>query len=321
MIQDSHILPGMIDSHFHYIEMIKKGIDATKVIKECFDSGMEAVVDIATSISNFDKRLQFAKENKNLFITVGISPGKAENQIEELEKMFEFLETQIKGFNTAGQSPASAPSSLSAAERGIKPFFVPPRSAMRKQAFERLSLRRPINDAKTTNRLIAIGETGLDWYWNYGTPERQIFLFEKQLELAQKFDLPVIIHNREADKEILDILKKKTPSRGGIIHCFSSDYNFALKCIDLGFFISFAGNITYKKNTIIQEAAKKLPVSSILVETDSPFLSPQQVRELPNTPAFVGYTYKFIAESRGEDINNFIINVKNNFICLFGNLF
>ena len=268
MIQGSPILPGMIDSHFHYIEMIKKGIDTVKVIEECFDSGMQALVDISTSIFNYDARLQFAMKNNNLFITVGISPGKAENQIQELEKMVETLETQI-------------------------------------------------NDAKETKKLIAIGETGLDWYWKHGTPERQIFLFEKQLEIAQKFDLPVIIHNREADKEILNVLKKKTPSRGGIIHCFSSDYNFASKCIDLGFLISFAGNVTYKKNTTLQEAAKNIPVSSILVETDSPYLSPQQVRELPNNPAFVGYTYAYIAESRGEDINNFIASIKDNFIRLF----
>ena len=276
MIQNSPILPGMIDSHFHYMEMMKKDIDAPKVIKECLESGMEALIDISTSISNFDARLQFALKNKNLFISAGISPGKAENQIEEIEKMAEVLETQVN--NTK------------------------------------------INDSGTTNRLIAIGETGLDWYWKHGTPERQIFLFEKQLELAQKFNLPVIIHNREADKEILDILKKKAPSQGGIIHCFSSDYNFAIKCIDLGFFISFAGNTTYKKNTIIQEAAKKLPAASILVETDSPYLSPQQVRELPNNPAFVGYTYKFIAEQRGDDIIDLIANVKNNFIRLFGKI-
>jgi len=271
MTQDSPLLPGMIDSHFHYIEMIKKGIDTTKVIKDCFDSGMEAVIDISTSIFNYDTRLQFAMKYKNYFISLGISPGKGENQIEEIEKMVQDLETQIA-------------------------------------------------DAKTTNRLIAIGETGLDWYWKYGTPERQIFLFEKQLEVAQKFDLPVIIHNREADKELLNVLKKKTPSRGGIIHCFSSDYSFASKCIDLGFLISFAGNITYKKNNAIQEAAKKIPVSSILVETDSPYLSPQQVRDLPNNPAFVGYTYTYIAESRGEDINIFINNIKDNFIRLFGKL-
>ena len=269
MIQNSPILPGMIDSHFHNMEMIKKGIDTKKIIKQCFNSGMEALIDISTSISNYDTRLQFAMENKNIFITCGISPGKAENQTEELDKMLKILAAQI-------------------------------------------------NDAKKTNKLIAIGETGLDWYWNYGTPERQMYLFERQLEIAQNFNLPVIIHNREADKEILDILKKKTPARGGIIHCFSSDYNFALSCIELGFFISFAGNLTYKKNIAIQEAAKKLPVSSILVETDSPYLSPQQVRDIPNNPSFVGYTYAYIAEQRGEDINNFIAKVKDNFIRLFG---
>ena len=272
MMQDSPMLPGMIDSHFHYIEMIKKGLDPEKLIKESFDLGMEALVDISTSLVNYDTRLQFALKHEKIFITSGISPGKAENPIKELEKMMDALETQII-------------------------------------------------DAKKTNRLIAIGEAGLDWHWNHGTPDRQIFLFERQLEIAQKFDLPIIVHNREADKDVLDILKKKAPSRGGVIHCFSSDYSFALKCIDLGFYISFAGNVTYEKSKAIQETAKKIPFSSILVETDSPYLSPQEVRSVPNNPAFIGHTYNYISNLKGGDIRGFIIKVKENFLRLFGNLF
>ncbi|MCL2294284.1 MAG: TatD family hydrolase [Spirochaetes bacterium] len=263
------LLPGMIDSHFHYPEMKKKGIDAEKIIKECFDSGMEAMVDVSINVSNYETRLKFALKNKNYFISAGISPWGANDPIEEIEKTTAILETHV-------------------------------------------------SETKNTKKLIAVGETGLDWHWNHGTPEKQILLFEKQLEIAQKFDLPVIIHNREADKEVISSLKKKTPSRGGIIHCFSSDYNFASSCIDMGFLISFAGNVTYPKCAVLAEVAKKIPASSILIETDAPYLSPQEKRAVPNNPGLIGYTYKFIAEQRGEDINTLILSVKENFIRLFG---
>ncbi len=163
----------------------------------------------------------------------------------------------------------------------------------------------------------AVGEIGLDWHWNYGTKKQQMELFEAQMQLANKYKLPVIIHDREADKDIIDIIKQNTPKFGGILHCFSSDYKTAVKLIDLGLFISFAGNVSYKKNSVLREVASKIPVESILIETDSPYLGPQQVRGKTNHPGHIGYTYETVADCKNLPLEEFINSIKNNFISLF----
>jgi len=167
------------------------------------------------------------------------------------------------------------------------------------------------------NKISAIGEIGLDWHWNYGTKELQMELFEAQLELANKFKLPVLIHNRDADNEIIEVLNKTKPVSGGIMHCFSSNYETAVKVLDLGLSISFAGNVTYKKNRTLREVASKIPVNTIFAETDSPYLSPQKVRGKKNHPGHIGYTYETLADCQNIAIQELIESMKSNFINLF----
>lgn len=167
------------------------------------------------------------------------------------------------------------------------------------------------------HKIIAIGEIGLDWHWNYGTKEQQIELFETQIVLANKYNLPIVIHNREADTETIDVLRKTSPVSGGIMHCFSSDYKTAVKVLDLGLSISFAGNVTYKRNETLREVASKIPADSIFAETDSPYLSPQKVRGKKNHPGHIGYTYEFLAQCQNTPLEEFIQIIKNNFLNLF----
>lgn len=159
----------------------------------------------------------------------------------------------------------------------------------------------------------AVGETGLDWFRNHGTPETQKTLFIEQIKLANRYDLPVIIHNREADEDVLQIVKEQNPRKGGIMHCFSSGPETAKKAIEAGFYISFAGNITYKKTEAIQKAAAQIPIERLLIETDAPYLSPQKVRGKPNHSGFIGYTYEYIAEIRSINLFDLIENVQKNF--------
>ncbi len=160
--------------------------------------------------------------------------------------------------------------------------------------------------------IAAIGELGLDWYRNHGTPASQIALMEAQLEIAGTARLPVIIHNRDADIETLNLLKTAALPAAGIMHCFSSDYSMAAKCIDLGYLISFAGNVTYKNADAIREAARKIPTEFLLVETDAPFLSPQPVRGKVNTPEYIRYTYDVIAELRETSVHEMAEQVRDN---------
>jgi TatD DNase family protein len=174
-----------------------------------------------------------------------------------------------------------------------------------------------INEQATHEKVIGIGEIGLDFHWNYGTKEKQIKLFTEQIEIANSHDLPVIIHNRKADSETYDVLQNLPPKAGGIMHCFSSDLGWAKKFYDLGFHISFCGNLTYKNAGDIMNAARALPNDAILVETDSPYLSPQKVRGEVNHPGNIGYTYEVLAEVRCTTLDRFINIVSANFFRLF----
>ena len=162
-------------------------------------------------------------------------------------------------------------------------------------------------------KLIAVGEIGLDNHFEYGGVQAQKELFAAQLDIAKQFDLPVVIHTREADPDTYSMLAGAKLGRAGIIHCFSSGWEWARKYLDLGFYISFSGNITYKTSECIQEAAAKVPAGRILAETDAPFLTPQKVRKYPNWSGFIGYTYDCIAGLRGTLPEELAVQVTQNF--------
>ncbi len=146
------------------------------------------------------------------------------------------------------------------------------------------------------NRVVAVGEIGLDYYRNLSPRLTQQRIFREQLALARELDLPVIIHDREAHQEVMEILSKdKLPQAGGVIHCFSGDREMALACISMGFYISFAGPITFSKTNRAHEVVVQLPLEKILIETDAPYLAPQNKRGQRNEPAYVRFVGEKIA--------------------------
>lgn len=165
--------------------------------------------------------------------------------------------------------------------------------------------------------VVAIGEIGIDLHWNYTTPKRQRDLMIQQIEVANRYGLPIIVHNRDADEEIAEVLKEHPPAAGGIMHCFSSGPEAAKTFLDAGMHISFAGNITYKKSDELRAAARAVPIDRLLTETDSPYLSPQAVRGKPNHPGHVGYVYETIASLRSIDPEKLVEAVRENFYRLF----
>ncbi|HOV37324.1 MAG TPA: TatD family hydrolase [Spirochaetales bacterium] len=151
-------------------------------------------------------------------------------------------------------------------------------------------------------RVVALGEIGLDYYRKFGNKDSQIELFIRQLELAERFNLPVIIHNREAGRDVLEILKEKLPHRGGVLHCYSEDWNYAKEALEQNLFISFAGNVTYRNARNLHETAKKMPLDRMLIESESPFMVPAVHRGKRNKPSYLHYTAEFIAELRNEEL-------------------
>ncbi len=156
-------------------------------------------------------------------------------------------------------------------------------------------------------KVVAVGEIGLDYYHKYGDRNKQIELFIRQLEIANTYSLPIVIHNREAGEDMKSILKSKISPSGGIMHCFSENTRFAFEMIDLGLYISFAGNLTYRNAKNLHEVARNIPLSSILIETDSPFLTPHTYRNKRNQPAYLVETAKYLAELKNisiEELSN-----------------
>ncbi|MDR1803898.1 MAG: TatD family hydrolase, partial [Treponema sp.] len=145
-------------------------------------------------------------------------------------------------------------------------------------------------------RVVAIGEIGLDYYRKFGDKKSQIELFITQLDLAAKLNLPVIIHNRDAGKDVLDILRDRLPPRGGVLHCYSENAEYAKKALDLNLYFSFAGNLTYRNAKNLHETIEVLPLDRILIESESPFMVPADHRGKRNMPKYLPLTARFLAE-------------------------
>ena len=165
-------------------------------------------------------------------------------------------------------------------------------------------------------KLVAIGEIGLDYYRDYSPRERQKAVFREQLKEARKRNLPVIIHQRESQQDIKEIIREFLPL-SGVMHCFSGDSNWARECLDMGFYISFAGNLTYPRADILRQAAAEIPVEKILIETDCPWLAPQAVRGKRNEPANVRYVAEELARIKGLAVDDIIRITSLNFRSLF----
>jgi len=149
---------------------------------------------------------------------------------------------------------------------------------------------------KKEKKIVGIGEVGLDFYKNLSPKNIQINVFEKFLELAMQYKLPLVIHLREAESEAERILNNYKFNSPVIMHCFSHSYRFFEYCLERGFYLSFAGNITYPQNNLLREILKKTPLDRLLLETDSPYLTPQEKRGLRNEPSFIIYTLRFVSE-------------------------
>ncbi|MEM6471946.1 MAG: TatD family hydrolase [Planctomycetota bacterium] len=148
--------------------------------------------------------------------------------------------------------------------------------------------------------VVAIGETGLDCYWDDTPIEMQHAFFDDHLELCRVAELPVVIHMRESGKLIVDQLRRQSIVPPGIMHSFTGDWDCAKACLDFGLHVSFAGMVTFKKSNELREVAKRVPAERLLIETDSPYLSPEPLRgKRPNEPARVQHTLRCLAEVRG----------------------
>ncbi len=170
-------------------------------------------------------------------------------------------------------------------------------------------------------KVVAIGEIGLDYYWDRSPHEVQQRAFEQQLALAAEVDLPVIIHNREADEAVLSTLAASTQrqrQRPGVLHSFSSSWPVAETVLEMGYYLGFSGTVTYKKAQDLRDVAARAPADRILLETDAPFLTPQAHRGRRNEPAYVTYVAETIAAVRDTTVKVVEAITTENAACVFG---
>ncbi len=170
-------------------------------------------------------------------------------------------------------------------------------------------------------RVVAIGETGLDYFYNKGDLEWQRDRFRRHIAAAIETDLPLIIHTRDSHEDTLRIIKEEgTQQVRGVMHCFTGDWKTALAAMELGFYISFSGIITFKNAEDLRSVVKQMPEDRILVETDSPYLTPTPNRGKPNQPAYVRYVAEQIALLRGVPLEKIASLTSNNFAALFNRI-
>ena len=167
-------------------------------------------------------------------------------------------------------------------------------------------------------RSVAIGEIGLDYYRKFGDKKSQIELFITQLDLANKLNLPVIIHNRDAGHDVLDILRDRLPPRGGVLHCYSEDAAYAEKALKLNLYFSFAGNLTYRNAKNLHETVTMLPLDRILIESESPFMVPAEHRGKRNMPKYLPLTARFMADLMQIDEETLATHLWENACKFFG---
>lgn len=169
------------------------------------------------------------------------------------------------------------------------------------------------------SKVIAIGETGLDFYRSQDSRDIQIQRFVTHIEIATMLQKPLIIHTREAQHDTIDVLKSHAYTKiNGIMHCFTESWEVAKKALDLGFYISLSGIVTFKNAKQVHEVATKVPLDRLLVETDCPYLAPMPYRGKPNYPHYVQYVAEKIAELRGESFDLIANQTTENFKTLFG---
>jgi len=174
-----------------------------------------------------------------------------------------------------------------------------------------------IRQGTKLKRIVAIGEIGLDYYRKFGDKDSQIELFIKQLELADRLGFPVVIHNRESGEDVLNILREKLPSKGGILHCYSEDYEYAMKALELDLYVSFAGNVTYRNAKNLHDTAKRMPLERMLIESEAPFMVPAVHRGKRNKPSYLCETAKFIAELRDIPLEELTETLIQNSLTIF----
>ena len=259
-----------LDSHTH-LDMIE--LPVPEVMATARAAGIVRVVTVGTDLGSSLWSARCAQEHDGVYAAVAIHPNDTE--------------------------AATGPSRLPRDPRAPHASSPPPSPASAADVLAEIEAlaRRP--------RVVAVGETGLDYYRDHAAPDVQRWWFREHIKIAKRTGRALMIHDREAHADVLRILEEEGPPPRVVFHCFSGDVAMAKQCAEAGYVMSFAGNVTFANAQPLRDAAAAAPPGLLLAETDAPFLTPVPNRGRPNVPAQVAYTLRCLAEVQGLDLAEF----------------
>ena len=285
----NHLYSGLYDSHCHLFHLRQKGLDILPLLREWKQQGLESLLNIVLERDEEDwlwhlELQQETQQQQSLYPRLLLASGLHPNDAD--------------GSAARPAHKSSAPQhdgSLAALERELD--IVAQRAAQ--------------------TAISAIGETGLDYYRSEENSHLQQKSLEFHIHLAQQHKKVLIIHNRESDEDLLALLRENHLPAGAIMHCFSGNPALIEPLAKIGFYFSFAGNVTYKSAENLRQAARLVPLDRLLIETDAPFLAPQPVRGQINHPGFIGHTLDILAECHKMDAKQMLGYLRSNWQRLF----
>jgi len=243
-------------------------------------AGIIRVVTVGTTLESSRWSARCADEHDAVYAAVAIHPNDTE--------------AATAPSPSAASASAAAASASAAPPIAAPPLAAPPPAAAEVLAEIEALARRP--------RVVAVGETGLDYYRDHAAPDVQRWWFREHIKIAKRTGKALMIHDREAHADVLRILEEEGPPPRVVFHCFSGDVAMVKQCAEAGYVMSFAGNVTFANAQPLRDAAAAVPPDLLLAETDAPFLTPVPNRGRPNAPAQVAYTLRCLAEVQGLDL-------------------
>ena len=265
-----------IDSHFHSQFTLEKGVNVFSFYDDSPSNGFLGGIDIGCTHDDLPSRKQSLEKYPQIKLAAAMGPWEA------------------GASETMGTDPDFKYNTIKTTDQILRELDI---------------LRSNIETYKPS----FIGEIGLDYYWDYGSREKQKLIFETQMKWATELGLCVLIHDRDADEDIIDAIKRLGPDKGGVIHCFDGCESLMKAALEHGYYISFAGNLTFRKNENLRLLLKQIPLDRLLLETDSPYLTPVPLRGRTNSPEYIVHTYRCAAEVLGMDENTLADRVVGNF--------
>jgi len=287
----------LIDSHAH-LDDRKYNSDRSSVIADIRAAGVTNVINIGADMRSSRASVKLANEYDFIFATVGVHPHYVEKMTDqdlaELKSLAAGLPQRPNEVDVVGK-------------RSDRPQDV---------AFAADFCGKTSNEG-VSRRVVAIGEIGLDYFRNLSPKEEQKLWFRKQLNLAKELNLPVVIHDRDAHQDILEILQSENISNG-VMHCYSGSAEMAKTVLDMGLYVSFGGVITFKNARVAVDALRSIPMDRLLIETDCPYLAPEPFRGERNSSALMPIIAKKVAEIKGISVEEICNITAENTRNLFG---